>query len=439
MRNWPDWTSASRCSKYPMTPSTSSGRQILKAVRSSSADLTRFLRELVRARSVTGFEEPAQEVVRDRLKSMGADVDSWRPSRKDFAGYEAFVAEEKEVGSRPNVVARFRGSASRKTLAFNGHVDVVPEGDIASWMHPPYVAEVEGGRLYGRGACDMKAGLAATIFAVQALLDADVPIKNDILVESVIGEESSGMGTLATILRGYRPDAAIIAEPTSLKLVTVQAGCLNFRIRVRGKAAHGASRYLGVSAIEKFLPVHEALMALEEKRRLAGSHPLFREVPNPVPLSIGTLRAGDWDSTVPEELVAEGRYGVWPGEKLARAKRQFESAVAKSGDLRPVVEEEPPRSHVEPVRNGSLQRYRADTGSRGWWTRLALGPGKTTGARGITAGLDMRLFTGVARCPAAVFGPGDDSTAHFSDEFVDLDEVIDVCKVYATAALSWNE
>ncbi len=439
MRNWPDCTSASRCSKYPMTPSTSSADRVLKAVRSSSADLTRFLRELVRARSVTGFEEPAQEVVRDRLKSMGADVDSWRPSRKDFAGYEAFVAEEKEVGSRPNVVARFRGRASRKTLAFNGHVDVVPEGDIASWMHPPYAAEVEGGRLYGRGACDMKAGLAATIFAVQALLDADVPIKNDILVESVIGEESSGMGTLATILRGYRPDAAIIAEPTSLKLVTVQAGCLNFRIRVRGKAAHGASRYLGVSAIEKFLPVHEALMALEEKRRLAGSHPLFRDVPNPVPLSIGTLRAGDWDSTVPEELVAEGRYGVWPGEKLARAKRQFETAVARAATSDPWLRKNPPE-----VTWTGPQWEPAEIPSGHWLARLvdsscSRALGRRPARAGITAGTDMRLFTGVARCPAAVFGPGDDSTAHFSDEFVDLDEVIDACKVYATAALSWNE
>ena len=120
-----------------MAPHTESADRVLRAVERSSGDLTRFLRELVRAKSVTGFEGPAQEVVRDQLKSMGADVDLWRPSRKDFAGHEAFVAEEKEVGRRPNVVGRFRGSEGRRTLAFNGHIDVVPEGDPRSWAHPP--------------------------------------------------------------------------------------------------------------------------------------------------------------------------------------------------------------------------------------------------------------------------------------------------------------
>jgi acetylornithine deacetylase len=413
--------------------------RVLKAVERSSADLTRFLRDLVRAESITGFEGPAQEVVRDRLKSMGARVDVWRPSRKDFAGYEAFVAEEVEVGKRPNLVGRFGGSEGRRTLAFNGHIDVVPEGDPGSWKHPPYAARVEGGKLYGRGACDMKAGLAATVFAVQALQDAGVTMKGDILIESVIGEESSGMGTLASILRGYRPDAAIIAEPTSLKLVTVQAGCLNFRIRVRGKAAHGASRYLGVSAIEKFLPVHEALLALEEERRLAGSHPLFEGVPNPVPLSIGKLRAGDWDSTVPAELVAEGRCGVWPGEKLAQTKRQFEAAVSRAARADPWLRENPPE-----VTWFGPQWEPAEIPGDHWLAKLldsscVRALGRRPARAGITAGTDMRLYTNVAGCPAVVFGPGDDSIAHFSDEYVELDEVVQACKVYATAALSWNE
>ncbi len=417
----------------------SSTEMVLEAVRSSSSELERFLRELVRAKSVTGFEGPAQEIVAEQLRLMGADVDFWRPSKKDFAGHRAFIAEEKEVGRRPNVVGRFRGSGKGGTLAFNGHIDVVPEGDRGLWTRPPYAARVEGGRLYGRGACDMKGGLAAAIFAVKALLDAGVPLKNDLMVQSVIGEESGGLGTLATILRGYIPDAVMIAEPTSLKLVTVQAGCLMFRVRIKGKAAHGASRYMGVSAIEKFQPVHEALLALEQERRTARSHPLFEGVPNPVTLSIGKVRAGNWDSTVPDELVAEGRYGVWPGEKLASARRQFESAVSMAAASDPWLRKNPPE-----VSWFGPQWEPAELRGDHWLAKLVDSAclralGRRPERAGITGGTDMRLYTNVARRPAVIFGPGDDSTAHFSDESVDLDEVVDACKVYAIAALAWNE
>jgi acetylornithine deacetylase len=416
-----------------------SSDRVLKSVEDSSKDLTRFVRELVRAKSVTGFEGPAQEIVRDRLRSMGAEVDFWRPSRKDFAGYEAFIAEEKEVGRRPNVVGRFKGRDGSRTLAFNGHVDVVPEGDTHSWVHPPYSAKVDAGKLYGRGACDMKAGLAATIFAVQALLESGAPIRDDVLIESVIGEESGGMGTLATILRGYRPDAVIIAEPTNLKLVTVQAGCLMFRIKVRGMAAHGASRYMGVSALEKFQPVHEALLALEKKRALTGSHPLFKGIPNPVTLSIGTVRAGNWDSTVPEELVAEGRYGVWPGEKLADAKRDFETAVARAAVSDSWLRQNPPEVYWF-----GPQWEPAEIPGDHWLAKLVessyVRSMKRKPARaGITGGTDMRLYTNISRSPTVIFGPGDASTAHFKDECVRLKDVVAACKVYALAALAWNE
>ena len=418
-----------------MTPT----EKVLRAASRSSHELDRFLRDLIRARSVTGSEEQAQGVVKDQLKSMGARVDLWCPTRKDYAGHERFVEGEERLGSRPNVVGTFKGSEGGRALAFNGHIDVVPEGDPRSWTHPPYSGEVRGGMMYGRGACDMKAGLAATIFGVKAMLDAGISLRGDLLVESVIGEESTGMGTLATILRGYRPEAAIIAEPTSLKLVTVQAGCLNFRITVKGRAAHGASREMGVSAIEKFIPIHESLLALEAKRKLAKSVDVFKDVSNPIPLSIGKVRAGDWDSTVPDELVAEGRYGVWPGESLKHASDQFERAVStvvtKDGWLR----ENPPS-----VDWYGPQWEPAQIEADHWLVRLmsrasrdALG--KIPKRAGITAGTDMRLFTGVARCPAVIFGPGDDSIAHFRDEHVDLREVADAAKVYAAAALRWDK
>ena len=332
------------------------------------------------------------------------------------------------------MVGVFRGNEGGRTLGFNGHIDVVPEGDPKSWSHKPYAGTIVAGRMYGRGTCDMKAGLTAIVFAIQALLESEVPFRDNLMVASVIGEESGGMGTLATILRGHIPDGAIIAEPTSLRLVISQAGCLMFRLRIRGKQAHGASRYMGVSAIEKFQPVLNSLLALEERRRNMRSHPLFRGIPNPVTLSIGTLHAGNWDSTVPEELTAEGRYGVWPGETLASARAQFYSALKRATRLDPWLRRKPPS-----VTWFGPQWEPAEISSNSWLARLVSSACKEALGRrpplcGIASGTDMRLYTNVGRVPALVFGPGDVSTAHFSDESVELDEMVDACRVYATAA-----
>ena len=411
----------------------------LRAVDASAAGLARFTRELVRSRSITGDEDEAQEIVRDKLRELGASVDLWRPKRGEFKGYEGFIEEEKRVGQRPDVVGRFRGGSSKKTLAFNGHVDVVPEGDLSTWRYPPFDGRLADGKIFGRGACDMKGGLAAAIYGVKAALESDLPFSNDILVQSVIGEESGGMGTLATIFRGYRPDATIIAEPTSLALTIAQAGCLMFRLTVRGKAAHGASRYMGVSAVEKFQPILRGLQRLEAERKSMKKLPLYAGVPNPVTLSVGTVHAGNWDSTVPDTLVAEGRYGVWPGEALDEARRMFEAAVASAAAADDWLKAAPPT-----VAWYGPQWESAQLPPSHWLCRLVAGSysralGGTPSLAGITGGTDMRLYTGVARSPAVIFGPGDDSIAHFSDEYVEVRELVKACKVYAMAALSWNE
>ena len=413
-------------------------RKVLTEAERLAPELLRFARSLIRAKSVTGDEEEAQSVALDKLRSMGAVEDFWRPRRRDFKGYEAFVTEERNVGRRPNVVGRFRARGSTKTLAFNGHIDVVPEGDPRSWRHPPYAARVEGGKLFGRGACDMKAGLAGAIFAVEALLNAGTPLQNEVIVESVIGEESGGMGTLAAILRGYVPDATIIAEPTGLTLNVVQAGCLMFRLGVRGRAAHGASSYMGISAVEKFLPLAATLKELGSRRKSMRRLKVFRGVPNPVTLSIGTVRAGNWDSTVPESLTAEGRYGVWPGETLESAKIEFEAAIEAAAAPDPWLRANPPS-----VTWFGPQWEPAEISPRHWLTKLVSqavedSNGFVPQISGITGGTDMRLFTNVAGKPAVIFGPGDDSTAHFSDEHVEVKDVLRACKAYSLAALAWN-
>ena len=301
------------------------------------------IRHLVAVPSWDGNETPAQELMARWMGEAGLEVDLWEIDLEELARHPAYSAEiprSRALG----LVGTLRGEGGGPSLILNGHVDVVPPGDPGLWTHPPFEGVLDGGRLFGRGALDMKGPLCAAHFALRALRDAGVTLRGDVFFESVVGEEDGGMGTLATILRGYRADGAVVMEPTGLAVAPALAGALNFRVRVPGRAAHGAVRTEGVSAIEKFVLVYQAILALEvaRNRRLAGD-PLFRPYDLPFPISVGTIQGGDWASSVPDHLAFEGRLGVAPGEDLGEARRDLESAVAEAAQADPWLTEHPPR------------------------------------------------------------------------------------------------
>ena len=213
----------------------------------------------------------------------------------------------------------------------------MPVGDEAAWTTPPWDPAVRDGRVYGRGAVDMKGGLCCALFAARAIRDAGVRLRGRLSVASVVGEEDGGTGTLATLLRGHSADGAVVVEPTRLHVVAAQAGSLMFRLVVHGLSAHGCVREEGVNAVEKFVPLLAALRRLEEERCGASRPPLFAGYRLPWPIEVGTVRAGDWASSVPDTLVAEGRYGVAVGEDVAAARRAFEEAVARRRRGRPLA------------------------------------------------------------------------------------------------------
>ena len=137
-----------------------------------------------------------------------------------------------------NVLGHWKNEGNGKSLILNGHVDVVPTGLESSWTESPWSGLVKDGKIYGRGSCDMKAGLASGIFAIQILQDLGFKPNGNIMVQSVVGEESGGCGTLANIIKGYSADAAVILEPTSLKICPIQSGALTFRLTIPGRATH---------------------------------------------------------------------------------------------------------------------------------------------------------------------------------------------------------
>jgi acetylornithine deacetylase len=298
------------------------------------------LAALIGIESLGGAETPAQEWMAARLGSLGLDVDVWDIDVDALRQHPAFsmeVARDRGLG----VVGSF-GKGAGPTLILNGHVDVVPVGDITQWTVPPFAATIRDGHVFGRGACDMKGGLAAALAALRALTACRVVLDGRVALQSAIAEEDGGAGTLATILRGHRGDGALSMEPTELMLAPAHAGALSFRVRVAGRSAHGCVREEGVSALEAFRPVHDALLALEADRNRRLRQPLFERYRLPYALSIGRVTAGDWPSSVPDLLICEGRYGIAPGEDAEAAKAEFARAVADAADGHPYLAEHAP-------------------------------------------------------------------------------------------------
>jgi acetylornithine deacetylase len=227
--------------------------------------LVGFLERLVTIPSLDGAESEAQGAVAAWLTDAGLETDVWSIELDELARHPLFGAEVPRTEAL-GVVGWTGARAGGRDLMLNGHIDVAPPGDPDAWTTPPWEAAVRGGRLFGRGAADMKGGLCCALYAAKAVRDAGVALRGRLSVASVVGEEDGGTGTLATLLRGHTADGAVVVEPTGLSVVAAQAGSIMFRLTVPGAPAHACVREEGVSAIEKFVPLFAALRDLEAQR-----------------------------------------------------------------------------------------------------------------------------------------------------------------------------
>ena len=372
-------------------------------------------------------ESEAQRLMDSELTKAGLETDLWEIDLHRLGRHPAYSAEIERtqalglVGTRP-------GRGGGPTLILNGHVDVVPAGDLSAWPHPPFEARCRDGWISGRGVLDMKGGLACAVAALAAIGKADIELAGSVHLQSVVGEEDGGLGTLATCLRGYRGDGAIIMEPTAATVVSAQAGCANFELEVPGLSAHGCHRDEGVSAIEKFAVVHQNLLELERRYNRAHSHPLFAHLPKPYPLSVGTLSAGDWPSSVPDKLVARGRFGVALEHTLDEARTLFENALDAVNRNDPWLREhnatvswwggqfEPAETRVDEPLVQTLVAAAHDE-----W-------GRSPAIVGVPYGSDMRLLVHEGSTPTVLFGPGDVRLAHAPQERVAVRELVAVAR-----------
>ncbi len=400
-------------------------------------ELVQTLIELVRVPSVTASaaESDLQDRLRHRLTEWGLEVDAWSLDLPALTADDRFpgieVPRTEGYGLVGVVPSEQNGLPA---LALQGHVDVVPTGDLAQWAGDPFGAHIDGSVLHGRGACDMKAGVAVNLAVVAAVVRSGVRLERPLAIHSVVSEEDGGLGAFATLLRGHSAAGAVITEPTSGQLIVANAGALTFELRVPGRAAHGSRRLEGYSAFEAFLPIHRALTELE-RRRNADRDPLFGDLSLPYPISVGRIHAGDWSSSVPDLLVAEGRFGVRLGEDPAVARAELEHAVIGAAAEDAFLADHPVTISWP---GGQFASGSVSAGSEIIDLTAAAVADVTGGSPRRAAapyGSDLRLYNGLGGIPTLHYGPGDVAFAHAPREQVDLRELVQCARAMALLAV----
>jgi acetylornithine deacetylase len=408
--------------------------------------LVEDLRALVRIPSITGSEESVAAWAAGALEELGMRVEVVRPELAGIKGDPAWPGEEMPRTSLPVVIGRAGatrasgspgGSSPRPRVILSGHLDVVPPGDLATWTADPWGAEIRDGRLYGRGACDMKGGVASILGAVRALgTSGDMErLDGELMVALVPSEEDGGQGTLAAIRAGATADLAIITEPSNLDVVVAHAGAITFRLTVPGRAAHASQRREGISALDKLFVLTRGLEADETRRNTAETDPLMTALGLPYPTIIGIVGGGDWASTVLDRVTADGRYGVRLGQSAADAEADLRAAIAAACAADDFLREHPATVEITGGRFGSARVPSDHPLPTGLADVAEAISGRRPALLGEPYGADMQMFVNVGGTPCVIFGPGDVRVAHSADEFVPLDEVETCARVLAAWVL----
>ncbi len=406
-----------------------------------AADLVAF--DTRAPEGATGYREEAvlQRYVAERMAAAGLAVRVWEPDPADIAPTRYPIPDGHDFCGRPQLLATATGAGGGRTLLFNGHIDVVTAEPEDAWTTPPFTPVVKDGRLYGRGSCDMKSGVACMLAVTELLRERQVPLAGDLLVSTVTDEESTGAGALALARTGVRADGCLVAEATGLEVCLGTRGSLMPAIEVEGRAGHAGyppthwSEGGPVNAIEKMQLVLEALQRLRHEWQLRPDCRHEALVPGSiVPTS---LHAGQWMVSVPAECRLECHVQFVPGQSDAEGlgslvEREIEERVLAACAVDPWLVAHPPRftwagdvpaSWVppsSPVAATTLDAMEAIALPRA----VARVTGFFDGATFVQYGI-----------PSIAFGPGETLQAHTVDESVPIDEMVRCAQVFAVTAM----
>jgi acetylornithine deacetylase len=412
-------------------------------------DLVRLTRDLVGFDTVsvdlapgsehrTNQEGELQAYVGGVLADLGVEVDQWEPDPAALRDHPMMPPWHHWQG-RPITAATLRGAGGGRSLIVNGHIDVVSPGDVDRWTSPPFAAEVRDRRIYGRGAVDMKGGVAAAIFALRALREVGARLAGDVIVEVVPDEETCAMGTVAAIERGYRADAGLVPEPTMLNLWVATRGLLHGSFTVPGRSAHAEVNQPpwqdggGVNAIERSLPLLAALGTVSD--RWASKRHALLGAPRVQPTII---EGGVFISNVPESCTVhlnatylpcdadEDGYGSVPRGEILEAVGAAHDDWLRANPPQWTWATDYPPSEID---HGEAIVAVASEAAR------AVGGGGVP--EGIDTTYDGALLTRLAGVPSPALGPGDLGRAHAPDEWVGIDELRAGARAYVRAIAAW--
>ena len=411
-------------------------QQLLAAVDAAFAEQARFLADLTRLPSLRCAEASAQDFMAAAFARRNLAVDRWLIDVADIQNLPGFSPVAVSYDNAWNVVGAWRPRTPRgRSLILNGHIDVVPTGPLDMWSQPPFDPRVDGDWMYGRGAGDMKAGLAAMLYAFDAIRAVGRAPAGDVYLQSVVEEECTGNGALACLQRGYRADAAIIPEPMEEHLMSAQVGVMWFQVKVRGKPAHVAVAGTGNNAIESCWPLIQALHRLEHQWNEAG-HPAFAGHQHPLNFVVSKIEGGDWTSSVPSWCTFDMRIGMFPGMNLGEVRAQVESTIAAASANDPFLSRNPPQVVYHGFQAEGYERPRGTAAQTTLARAHAAVTGEQLGEVASTATTDARFFGLYAGIPAMVYGPKAENT-HAFDERVSLQSMRRTTQAIALFIADW--
>jgi acetylornithine deacetylase len=423
-------------------------RRVCEHIASREAELVDLLAALIgfdtttRASRTPARKEAAlQTYLGDRLHAAGAAVVISEPDPGLVAGHP-MIPEGFTFAGRPQLVARFPGIGGGRTLLLNGHVDVVDVQPIGGWAHEPFAGVVADGAVHGRGACDMKGGVACMVFAAEVLAGLGVSLAGDLLVNTVTEEESTGAGGLVSA-RTLTADAAIVPEPTGLDVWVACRGSLLVRISVQGRAGHAglAPRHPdddgAVNAIEKMAIVLEGIRRLREHWSLAPRH-RYLSSPDCVPTIV---QGGEWIVSHPSSCQLDCHIEYLPAQadehgRGSLVESEFADWIKRTAAADPWLAAHPPR--IEWQLGGVPP---AEVATDEPIVAAALSAARSIGRPARLGGMDNwhdgATLTVEAGIPAICLGPGDIHLAHTTSESVPIADLVACAQALAVAALRY--
>jgi acetylornithine deacetylase/succinyl-diaminopimelate desuccinylase family protein len=426
---------------------------VLSAVDGAEDEIVTFLQEFLGFRTESQNPEAAHFL---------DEADRCREFLDDFLGQDGFTTQRWEAQGvtferHPVLAARLEGGGGGRSLALNGHYDVVPAGDLGAWDHDAWGRDIVDGKLFGRGAVDMKGGIAAMLWAVRCVRRAGVELAGDVWAHLVSDEEVVGFGTRECVERLPAVDAVIDPEPSNLAVTPATGGLEHMRVEIIGESAHAGVRYQsifpggrrrgGTNAIEKMARLMAVLQEHERSRANSTSHPLMPAGFNTMLPGIiaggpggghdGRLNMITNPGTTPDYCSLE--YNIWyyPGEELDGVKRGIEDQIAAFARSDPWLVEHPPvvtwnlRGISFPAAATDAAHPAVEAMRRS--VRVAGLPEKVEGATYVT---DLSWYQ-AAGIPGFVFAPGSIDQAHSPNEYVEVDKLIAATKAIAAMLVDW--